>query len=243
VTEITVQIPDKPELRDEIVQVFATPDPFQRLESVGKAVAGEMRNKAILAMIVALIAIVFYIWMRFGELKFGIAAIVALAHDVLMTMGAIAAADALSGTLVGRILGFTDIKINVEMIAAFLTIIGYSLNDTIVVFDRIRENLGGARRRKIDAEIVDLSVNQCLSRTLLTSLTTLIVVLTLYVIGGAVIHGFAFALIVGVVVGTYSSVFIASPILVDWDVITGFLGKLFRIITFRFGEPGRAVQR
>ena len=243
VTEITVQVPDTPERRDEIVQIFATPDPFQRLESVGKAVAGEMRNKAILAMVVALIAIVFYVWMRFGELKFGIAAIVALTHDVLMTMGAIAVADALSGTLVGRALNFTDIKINVEMIAAFLTIIGYSLNDTIVVFDRIRENLGGARRRKVDAEIVDLSVNQCLSRTLLTSLTTLIVVLTLYVIGGAVIHDFAFALIVGVVVGTYSSIFIASPILVDWDVITGFFGKLFRILTFRFGDPTRATAR
>ena len=233
VREIVVKLPDKSGLREEIAEAFSTPEPFQRIESVGKVVAGEMRNKAVLAMIIALIAIVFYIWMRFGELKFGIAAIVALAHDVLMTMGAIAVADALSGSLLGRALYFSDIKINVEMIAAFLTIVGYSLNDTIVVFDRIRENIGGARRR-IDPEIIDNSVNQCLSRTLLTSLTTLIVVVVLYLWGGAVIHGFAFALMVGVVVGTYSSIFIASPILVDWESITGFIRKFFRVITFRF---------
>jgi SecD/SecF fusion protein len=176
---------------------------------------------------------VFYIWFRFGELKFGIAAIVALAHDVLMTMGAIALADALSGTVIGNALGFRDIKINVEMIAAFLTIIGYSLNDTIVVFSRIRENIAGARKR-IAVNVIDNSINQCLGRTVLTSLTTLVVVLTLYLVGGSVIHGFSYALIVGVVVGTYSSIFIASPILVDWEPIVAGIRKTFRVLTFRF---------
>jgi len=206
------------EAQQRIVDAFANPDPFRRIETIGPTMAGEMKNKAYLAMFLALVVVVFYIWFRFGEVKFGLAAIIALAHDVLFTMGAIAVADALSGTAVGQALMFRDIKINLPMIAAFLTIIGYSLNDTIVVFDRIRENMGGARRQ-VEARIIDMSVNQTLSRTVLTSLTTLLVVVVLYLVGGSVIHGFAFALTVGVVVGTYSSVFVASPVLLDWPRI------------------------
>ncbi|HRU05967.1 MAG TPA: protein translocase subunit SecD [Candidatus Brocadiia bacterium] len=234
--EMIIKLRDDGELKraqDEIASSFATPNPFQRLESVGQVVAGEMRNKAILATIVSMIAIIIYIWLRFGELKFGVAAVVALVHDVLFTMGAVAVADALAGTFVGRALGFSDIKINVEMIAAFLTIVGYSLNDTIVVFDRIRENMGGARRR-VDAEMVDTSVDQTLSRTVLTALTTLFVLFVLYVAGGSVIHGFAFAMLFGVIIGTYSSIFIASPILIDWEKAVAGVKKAFRVVTFRF---------
>ena len=212
------------ELRERIVARFAQPDPFRSIEAIGAVVAGELRNKALLAVFLSWVAIVIYIWFRFGEVKFGLAAVTALVHDVLMTLGAVGVADALSGTRFGMALGFSDIKINVTMIAAFLTLIGYSINDTIVVFDRIRENMGGVRR-KVDAALVDLSINQNLSRTLLTSLTTFLVLMVLYVRGGSVIHGFAFVMTFGVLVGTYSSIFIASPILIGWE---GFVTGLRR---------------
>ncbi len=218
---------DLDSVREKLADTFEHPDPFRRVETIGTKVAGELKEKAFLALFVALVAIVFYIWFRFGEVKFGIAAIAALAHDVLMVMGGVAIADALSTTPVGEALMFKDIKINMQMIAAFLTIIGYSLNDTIVVFDRIRENMGGSRTH-ISPEIVDRSVNQTLGRTLLTSLTTLMVVVVLYLVGGPVIHGFAFALLLGVLVGTYSSVFIASPILIDWEPAMNIVGRVFR---------------
>jgi len=225
-TEVTLKIKGDEEAlgtaQKAIAEEFATPRPFHRLESIGPTVAGEMKSRAYAAMVISLVAVVFYIWLRFGELKFGIAAIIALAHDVLMTMGAVAVADWLSDSSVGQMLGFSNIKINLQMIAAFLTIVGYSLNDTIVVFDRIRENLGGGHKR-IEPRLIDASINQTLSRTLLTSLTTLIVCLCLYFLGGPVIHGFAFALTFGVVVGTYSSIFIASPILIDWNTVVGRL--------------------
>jgi SecD/SecF fusion protein len=188
----------------------------------------------VLAILMSWIAMIFYLWFRFGESKFGLATVIALVHDVCFTMGAVGVADALSGTPIGNFLGFSDIKVNLTMIAAFLTLMGYSANDTIVVFDRIRENMGGVRRR-VDAALVDTSVNQTLSRTVLTSLTVLFVVLVLYVMGGPVIHGFAFVMTVGVIVGTYSSIFIASPILIGWETAAGNLKKLFRIVTFRSG--------
>ncbi|MFQ5771788.1 MAG: protein translocase subunit SecF, partial [bacterium] len=135
------------------------------------------------------------------EFIFAIGAIAALFHDVLITLG---------------VFSVLRLEITLAIIAAFLTIVGYSLNDTIVVFDRIRENLKVLRRETYES-IINTSINQSLSRTIITSLTTMIVVLILYVFGGEVIHNFAFALIVGVVVGTYSSVFIASPIVVEWE--------------------------
>jgi protein-export membrane protein SecD/preprotein translocase SecF subunit len=212
-------------------------DPFRSLETIGPVVAGELKNKAILAVILSWVAMIFYLWFRFGEIKFGLAAVIALIHDVLFTLGCVGVADALSGTAFGNTLGLSDIKMNVTMVAAFLTLVGYSVNDTIVVFDRIRENMGGVRRR-VDAEMVDTSVNQTLSRTILTALTVFIVVVVLYVVGGPVIHGFAFVMVVGTFVGCYSSVFIAAPILIDWDSYVAGLRKALRIVTFR-GEERR----
>ncbi len=194
------------------------PDPFKRVVSIGSTVAGEMKSRAALALFFACLAIIIYIWFRFGELKFGVAAVITLVHDVLITVGAVAIADHFGNV-------FGDIKINLPMIAAFLTLIGYSLNDTIVLFDRIRENLAG-KNKLITKDLVDNSINQNLNRTILTSLTTFGVVSALYFVGGAAIHGFAFVMMVGVVVGTYSSIFIASPILLDWTVVK----RVFKII-------------
>jgi SecD/SecF fusion protein len=194
------------------------PDPFKRVVSIGSTVAGEMKSRAVLALFFACIAIIIYIWFRFGELKFGVSAVITLVHDVLITVGAVAVAGHF-----GNIFG--DIKMNLPMIAAFLTLIGYSLNDTIVLFDRIRENLAG-KNKTITKELINNSINQNLNRTIITSLTTFGVVAALYFVGGTAIHGFAFVMMVGVVVGTYSSIFIASPILLDWNTVK----KVFRII-------------
>ncbi|TWU03227.1 protein translocase subunit SecD [Neorhodopirellula pilleata] len=177
--------------------------------SVGAQVAGDMIGRAAGALFASLLCIIGYIWFRFQRVIYGFAAVVALLHDVLITLGAIAisywVADALGFLLID------PFKISLTVVAALLTIIGYSLNDTIVVFDRIRETKGKAPR--LTGDMINSSINQTLSRTLLTSVTTLIVVVLLYALGGEGIHAFAFALVVGVVVGTYSSVFIASPIL------------------------------
>ncbi len=177
--------------------------------SVGGQVAGDMVGRAFGALFASLLSIVGYIWFRFQRVFYGLAAVAALVHDVVITLGAIAisywVADALGFLLI------EPFKISLTVVAALLTIIGYSLNDTIVVFDRIRETKGKALR--LTGDMINNSINQTLSRTMLTSLTTLIVVLLLYAFGGEGIHAFAFCLVVGVVVGTYSSVFIASPIL------------------------------
>ena len=170
-----------------------------RVEMVGPKVGRDLREKALLSILYAIIGIVIYISWRF-EFQYAIAAIIALIHDVLVTMGAFS---------------ILDKEFTLVIVAAFLTIIGYSLNDTIVVFDRIRENL--RRKGKLSlSEIINSSINQTLSRTLLTSGTTLLVVLALFFFGGAIIHDFSFALLVGVFVGTYSSIFIASVFLVYW---------------------------
>ena len=176
---------------------------------IGGKVAGDTRKLAIAALLTSLIGIIAYIWIRFQRVVFGLAAVVALVHDVAMTLGAIAISVWLAKPL-GFLL-IEDFRISLPIVAAFLTIIGYSLNDTIVVFDRIREVRG--KSLNLTADMINLSINQTLSRTLLTSMTTLIVVLILYVMGGQGIHGFAFALVIGVMVGTYSSIFIASPTL------------------------------
>ncbi|MGR3218421.1 MAG: protein translocase subunit SecD [Candidatus Anammoxibacter sp.] len=194
---------------NNIENAFVIPMPLKKIVSIGAAVAGEMKGRAILALICACFAIIVYVWYRFGEFKFGAAAVVALIHDVLITLGAVAVADHY-----GYIFG--DIKLNLPMVAAFLTLVGYSLNDTIVLFDRIRENVGSKKKTTLDAALIDKSINQNLNRTLITSLTTLGVLMSLYFIGGPEIHGFAFVMMVGVVVGTYSSMFIASPILVNF---------------------------
>ena len=190
-------------------KILSTEPVFLSLSEVGPSVASEMQGKAFGAVVISLFFITAYIWFRFQKIAFGLAAVVALIHDVLITLGIVALCHWLS-----RPLGFLmieDFKINLAMIASFLTIIGYSLNDTIVVFDRIREVRG--KSPKLTSAMVNLSVNQTLARTLLTSATTIVSVLLLYIFGGEGIHGFAFSLFVGIIVGTYSSIYIASPVL------------------------------
>lgn len=172
----------------------------RRTETVGPKIGSELKSAAIWAIIYSLLGIVVYIAWRF-EIRFAIAAIIALVHDVLFTLG---------------FFSIVGLEVSLAAIAAILTIVGYSLNDTIVVFDRIRENLRGRKREGYD-KMVNVSVNETLSRTIITSLTTLFVVGCLVIFGGEVIKDFAITLLVGVLVGTYSSIFIASPVLVEWQ--------------------------
>ncbi|MBN1589003.1 MAG: protein translocase subunit SecD [Pirellulales bacterium] len=189
-------------------EMEATPF-FPSSSSIGGKVAGDMQQKAIYTLLASLISIIGYLWIRFQRVMYGLAAVVALVHDVLITLGALAISAYLADAL--GFLGIEKFKISLPVLAAFLTIIGYSLNDTIVVFDRIREVKG--KSPGLTADIINTSINQTLSRTLLTSLTTLIVVVILFIGGGTGLHAFAFALLVGVIVGTYSSIFVASPVL------------------------------
>jgi SecD/SecF fusion protein len=182
-----------------------------RVRQFDPSVGAEQKTRALIAIILSLFAIIVYIWIRFGNLRYGIAAIIALVHDVSITLGAVAACTYLAATPIGEKLLIGDFKINLAMIAAFLTLIGYSLNDTIVVFDRIRENRGKARQ--LNPQTITDSINQTLSRTILTSFTTFIVVLIMYIFGGAGLRGFTFAIGLGIIVGTYSSIAIAAPIL------------------------------
>jgi preprotein translocase subunit SecF len=172
----------------------------RRTEMVGPQVGKDLREKGLLAVLYAMIGILAYVTWRF-EFRFAVGAVVALIHDVLITLGVF--------SLFGK-------EIDLPIIAAFLAIIGYSLNDTIIVYDRIRENMGKHGREGFHA-VINRSINETLSRTILTSGTTLLVVLALFVFGGGVIHNFAFALLVGVIVGTYSSIFVASPLLIFWE--------------------------
>ncbi|PIR00385.1 MAG: protein translocase subunit SecF [Nitrospinae bacterium CG11_big_fil_rev_8_21_14_0_20_45_15] len=172
----------------------------ERVEMVGPKVGKDLREKALLAIIYAIIGIVLYISWRF-EFQYALAAIIALIHDVMITVGSFS---------------LLDKEFTLVTIASILTIIGYSLNDTIVVFDRVRENLR-RRGKLLLKDIINTSINQTLSRTLLTSGTTLIVVVALFFLGGEIIHDFSFALLVGIIVGTYSSIFIASVFLIYWE--------------------------
>jgi preprotein translocase subunit SecF len=172
----------------------------RRLEAVGPKVGKDLTNKAILAIVFSWIGMLIYIAWRF-EFRFAVGGIVALIHDVIITIGA---------------LSLLNKEFTLTIVAALLTIIGYSINDTIVVYDRIRENVRKSTRKNL-GEVINASINETLSRTILTSLTVFIVVTILFILGGEVIHDFAFALLVGVVVGTYSSIFIASPIVLAWE--------------------------
>ena len=186
---------------------------FDEVTSFDSSVAYEAKESAVIAIVASLIAIVAYIWFRFQNVVFGLSAVVALAHDVLVALACVALGSYLSRTPVGPLLGLVDFKINMPMIAVFLTIVGYSLNDTIVIFDRLREVRG--KNPTITREMINLTVNQTLSRTILTALTVFLTVLILYALGGEGIHGFAFCMLIGSVAGTYSTVYIASP-LVLW---------------------------
>jgi preprotein translocase SecF subunit len=167
------------------------------IEKVGPKIGAELSGDAVMAIFSALALILIYISIRF-EFKYAVGAIAALTHDVLITLG---------------IFSLMDFEVSLAVIAAFLTIVGYSLNDTIVIFDRIRENVKGLKNATLSS-VINESINQSLSRTIITSLTTLFVVMVLFLVGGEVIHTFAFAMIVGVIVGTYSSVFVASPVVI-----------------------------
>ncbi|MGL4514330.1 MAG: protein translocase subunit SecD [Lacipirellulaceae bacterium] len=186
---------------------------FPLANKIGGAVASDLQGKAIAATLVSLLGIVAYVWFRFQSVNFGLAAVVALIHDVLVTIAAIAASNWLVMNVPGLAssLQIESFQIGLTIVAALITIIGFSLNDTIVIFDRIREVRG--KSPKITREMINKSVNQTLARTILTSLTVFMVVVVLYFFGGPGIHGFAFAMVVGVVAGTYSTVFIASPVL------------------------------
>jgi preprotein translocase subunit SecF len=172
----------------------------RRIEIVGPKVGNDLRNKGIIATVLAWIAMLIYISWRF-EFRFAVGGVVALGHDVIVTIG---------------VLSITNTEFSIPILAALLTIVGYSINDTIVVYDRIRENLPKMRREPLE-KVINISVNETLSRTILTSFTVFIVLLALYFLGGGVIHDFSFALIVGVVFGTYSSVFIASALVAAWE--------------------------
>ena len=187
-----------PAVLDQVLVALQEVDPtlrFTSVESVGPKVSGELVQSAILAVAVALAAILVYIWLRF-EWQFGVGAVAALVHDVVLTIGLFAA---------------LQIRFDLAIIAALLTIVGYSINDTVVIFDRIRENLIKFKKREL-IDVMNLSINETLSRTVMTSLTTLIALVSLFALGGDVIRGFVFAMIWGVIVGTWSSVFVAAVV-------------------------------
>ena len=197
--------------RGKVLTATSLETSLPRVRQFDPTVGAEQKTRAMIAIILSLFAIVTYIWVRFGNIGYGLAAIIALVHDVCITLGAVTACTYIAATHIGEILLIGDFKINLAMIAAFLTLIGYSLNDTIVVFDRIRENRG--KNRQLNAQIITNSINQTISRTILTSFTTFIVVLIMYIFGGAGLRGFTFAIGFGIIIGTYSSIAIAAPIL------------------------------
>ncbi|ATG43720.1 protein translocase subunit SecF [Phaeobacter sp. LSS9] len=189
---------------------------FVSVESVGPKVSGELVQTAVLAVALAIGAVLIYIWLRF-EWQFALGAVAALVHDVVLTIG---------------VFSELQIKFDLAIIAALLTIVGYSLNDTVVVFDRVRENLRRYKKKPL-AEVLNISINETLSRTVMTSVTTLLALISLYVLGGDVIRGFVFAMIWGVIIGTYSSIFVASTILLwlgvkrDWTKPSNTTGNQF----------------
>ena len=174
---------------------------FRRTEVVGPKVSGELIQSGTIAILVAVFAMLIYIWLRF-EWQFSLGAVIALLHDVILTIG---------------VFCLTQLEFNLPIIAAILTIVGYSMNDTVVVYDRVRENLRKFRSKEITS-LLNLSINETLSRTIVTSVTTLLALVSLYIFGGEVIKGFTFAMIWGVLVGTYSSIFVAAPLLTYLDV-------------------------
>ncbi len=184
---------------------------FEGKNSFASSVADEMKVSAVQAILLSMIAMVAYLWFRFESVTFGIAAVASLVHDVLAALAVIALVSYAASAWNVTFLGLEDFKINLPMIAALMTLVGYSVNDTIVMFDRIREVRG--KNPAMTEQMIDVSINQTLSRTILTSLTTWMVVVVLYFLGGSGIHGFAFALVIGIVVGTYSSIYISCPLL------------------------------
>ena len=185
-----------PEIKKSLKENLNTEVDFRRVENVGPKVSSELLKSSIIAITLALAAMLFYIWVRF-EWQFSVGSIIALFHDVVITLG---------------IFSILSLEINLSIIAAVLTIVGYSMNDTVVIYDRIRENLLKYSKISI-SDVSNLSINETLARTIITSVTTLLALISIYILGGEILRGFSFAMILGVIIGTYSSIFVASPIL------------------------------
>ena len=185
-----------PEIKNNLSNNLNSDVNFRRVENVGPKVSSELLQSGIIAISLSLAAMLFYIWIRF-EWQFSIGSIIALFHDVIITLG---------------IFSVLSLEINLSIIAAVLTIVGYSMNDTVVIYDRIRENLGKFQKLDI-GDIANLSINETLARTIITSVTTLLALFSIFILGGEILRGFSFAMILGVLIGTYSSIFVASPIL------------------------------
>ena len=185
-----------PEIKSKLTDYLNTDVDFRRVENVGPKVSSELLESSIIAISLALTAMLFYIWVRF-EWQFSVGSIIALLHDVVITLG---------------IFSVLSLEINLSIIAAVLTIVGYSMNDTVVIYDRIRENLLKYTKISI-GDISNLSINETLARTIITSVTTLLALVSIYILGGEILRGFSFAMILGVIIGTYSSIFVAAPIL------------------------------
>ncbi len=185
------------EIKEDLIKSVGPGFNFRRVENVGPKVSAELLRSGIIAIALSLTAMLFYIWIRF-EWQFSLGAIVALLHDVLITLG---------------VFSLFNLEINLSIVAAVLTIVGYSMNDTVVIFDRVRENLKKFSDIKI-FNLTNISINETLSRTIITSVTTLLALLSIYFLGGEILKGFSLAMILGVIFGTYSSIYIANPILV-----------------------------
>jgi preprotein translocase SecF subunit len=189
------------EIKNELTLLLGKDFDFRRVENVGPKVSAELLRSGIIAIVISLAAMLFYIWIRF-EWQFSVGAIAALFHDVIVTLG---------------IFSLFNLEINLSIVAAVLTIVGYSMNDTVVIYDRVRENLKKLGDTKI-FEITNISINETLSRTIITSITTLLALLSIFFFGGEILKGFSLAMILGVIFGTYSSIYIANPILVFFRV-------------------------
>jgi len=185
-----------PEIKKNLADNLNSEVNFRRVENVGPKVSAELLQSGIIAISLSLAAMLFYIWVRF-EWQFSVGSIIALLHDVMITLG---------------IFSLLSLEINLSIIAAVLTIVGYSMNDTVVIYDRIRENLNKYHKLHI-SDIANLSINETLARTIITSATTLLALFSIFILGGEILRGFSFAMILGVFIGTYSSIFVASPIL------------------------------
>ena len=183
-------------IKENVVNKLGVDVNFRRIENVGPKVSAELLNSGLIAICLALGAMLFYIWIRF-EWQFSLGSIVAIFHDVLITIG---------------IFSILSLEVNLSIVAAVLTIVGYSMNDTVVIYDRIRENLSKYSSSTID-DVSNTSINETLSRTIITSVTTLLALVSIYLLGGEILKGFSLAMIMGVIIGTYSSIFVAAPIL------------------------------
>ena len=197
-----------PQIKKNLSDNLNTEINFRRVENVGPKVSSELLQSGIIAISLSLAAMLFYIWIRF-EWQFSIGSIIAIFHDVVITLG---------------FFSILSLEINLSIIAAVLTIVGYSMNDTVVIYDRIRENLNKYNRLNIN-EIANLSINDTLARTIITSATTLLALLSIFILGGEILRGFSFAMILGVIIGTYSSIFVASPMLKYFKVTYKTLEK------------------